>query len=391
MNGYNPGRMKLEPQQQAVLDKGGAEALALRTLIAYGEAFGAKRLVPVFSAHLAGSFGILAFSTYLKILVRLVAEGARVKVKTTLNPRPGYEQNLINRVAFRNQKRLEKNLDALGVTPNFSCVCYEEANVPGPGDRLGWAESSAVQYANSVLGARTNRNSLVIDLCSAVTGLTPEFGYLLDENRRGRLLVKLAIEQMDPSALGFVIGKKAVGRVPVLEHFEFSKVDLKNLGGSMASSGAVALFHVEGVTPEAPDLKSVFDGEPEETITITQKDLDGLRFEDPQEADMVVFGCPQMTFDEALELAPHFAGKRVKKPTWFCMVPAQREKFEATRKHEAVRAAGVEINCWCPLAALSVRLGRKTVLTNSGKLYYYLDGAEYGNRQDCLLACGVAP
>ena len=202
---------------------------------------------------------------------------------------------------------------------------------------------------------------------------------------------KLAIEQMDPSALGFVIGKKAVGRVPVLEHFEFSKVDLKNLGGSMASSGAVALFHVEGVTPEAPDLKSVFDGEPEETITITQKDLDGLRFEDPQEADMVVFGCPQMTFDEALELAPHFAGKRVKKPTWFCMVPAQREKFEATREHEAVRAAGVEINCWCPLAALSVRLGRKTVLTNSGKLYYYLDGAEYGNRQDCLLACGVAP
>ena len=383
--------MKLGPEQQAALNRGGAESLALKTLVAYGEAFGARRLVPVHSAHLAGSFGILAFSTYLKILDQLVAEGARVKVKTTLNPRPGYEQNLINRITFKNQKKLERNLEAIGVTPNFSCVCYEGANVPGPGDRLGWAESSAVQYANSVLGARTNRNSLVIDLCSAVTGLTPEFGYLLDENRRGRLLVKLAIDHMDPSALGFIIGKKAVGRVPVLEHHDFSKVDLKNLGGSMASSGAVALFHVEGVTPEAPDMQAVFDGEPGETITITQKDLDGLRFEDPHEADMVVFGCPQMTLDEALELAPHFAGRRVKKPTWFCMVPAAREKFKDTREHDAVRSAGVEINCWCPLAALSVRLGRKTVLTNSGKLYYYLAGTEYGNRQDCLRACGVMP
>jgi predicted aconitase len=381
--------MKLEPEQQSMLEKGGAEALTLKTLVAYGDAFGAKRLVPVHSAHLAGSFGILAFSTYLKILDQLVAEGARVKVKTTLNPRPGYEQNLINRITFKNQKRLEKNLEAVGVTPNFSCVCYEGANVPGPGDRLGWAESSAVQYANSVLGARTNRNSLVIDLCSAVTGLTPEFGYLLDENRRGRLLVKLAIDHMDPSALGFIIGKRAVGWVPVLEHHDFSKVDLKNLGGSMASSGAVALFHVEGVTPEAPDMQAVFDGEPEETITITQKDLDELRFERPLEANMVVFGCPQMTLDEALELAPHFEGKRVRRPTWFCMVPAAREKFEATPQHDAVRAAGVEINCWCPLAALSVRLGRKTVLTNSGKLYYYLAGAEYGNREDCLRASGV--
>jgi len=374
-----------------MLEKGGAEALALKTLVAYGEAFGAMRLVPVHSAHLAGSFGILAFSTYLKILDQLVAEGSRVKVKTTLNPRPGYEQNLINRITFKNQKRLEKNLSALGVTPNFSCVCYEGANVPGPGDRLGWAESSAVQYANSVLGARTNRNSLVIDLCSAVTGLTPEFGYLLDENRRGRLLVKLAVDRMDPSALGFIIGKRAVGRVPVLEHCDFSKVDLKNLGGSMASSGAVALFHVEGVTPEAPDMKTVFDGEPEETITITQKDLDDLRFDKPESADMVVFGCPQMTLDEALELAPHFEGRRVQKPTWFCMVPAAREKFKGSKEHDAVRAAGVEINCWCPLAALSVRLGRKTVLTNSGKLYYYLHGTEYGNRQDCLRACGVTP
>jgi predicted aconitase len=382
--------MKLEPEQQAALEKDGAEALALKTLVVYGEAFGARRLVPVHSAHLAGSFGILAFSTYLKILEQMVSEGVRVKVKTTLNPRPGYEQNLINRITFKNQKRLEKNLDAVGVTPNYSCVCYEGANVPGPGDRLGWAESSAVQYANSVLGARTNRNSLVIDLCSAVTGLTPEFGYLLDENRRGRLLVKLAVDRMDPSALGFIIGKKAVGRVPVLEHHDFSKVDLKNLGGSMASSGAVALFHVEGLTPEAPDMRTVFDGEPEETITITQKDLDDLRFDKPESADMVVFGCPQMTLDEALELAPHFEGRRVKKPTWFCMVPAARDKFAATQEHDAVRAAGVEINCWCPLAALSVRLGRKTVLTNSGKLYYYLTGTEYGNREDCLRACGVS-
>jgi predicted aconitase len=246
-----------------------------------------------------------------------------------------------------------------------------------------------VQYANSVIGARTNRNSIAIDVCSAVTGLTPEFGYLLDENRRGRMLVKLDIEKMDAPALGFILGQKVVDKVPVIEHYDFSNIELKNMGGSMAAAGGVALFHVEGLTPEAPDLKTVFDGEPETFITVTQQDLDDLRTNDPAGCDLVVFGCPQMTLEEARLLGERFAGKRVKKPTWFCLVPEAKERFEKTDLYSKVRTAGVEVHSHCPVAALTLRLGKKRVLTASAKCLYYLGGAEYGSVEDCLATSGV--
>jgi len=385
--------VKLDPEQEGILrgESGKAVALAMKTLISYGEVFGAKRLVPVKSCHLAGSFGIVMIKSYCLILERLVSEGARVKVLTTINPRPGARLNLMNRFAFLKQARLERLLEKLGATLNYSCVCYEDANVPSLGDCLGWAESSAVQYANSVLGARSNRNSALIDVCCAVTGYAPEFGYLLNENRRGQMLVKLKVKKMDASGLGFIIGQKAVGQVPVIEHFDFNRIELKNLGGSMAASGAVALFHVEGVTPEAPDLKSAFNGQPETTITITQDDLDSLRKKQPDIASSVVFGCPQMTFDETMELAKYFVGKRVKKPTWFCLVPDAKRRFEKTDLYQDVLRAGVMIYDFCPLGALTARLGNKHVLTPSGKLFYYLEGTDYGNMDDCLKACGINP
>lgn len=383
--------MKLTDEQQGLLagERGEAMALAMKTMVEYGKAFGAARLVPIRSAHLAGTFGAFPYKAYYHVLDRLIAGGARVAVPTTLNPQPGHALNPLNRVLFSKQKQIDRMAKALGVTPNYSCVCYEGANVPGPGDVVGWAESSAVQYANSVLGARTNRNSVLIDVCTAVTGCTPEFGYLLDENRRGRLLVKLAIDRMDASALGFIIGRKAVDRVPVIEHHDFSPIELKNMGGAMAAAGAVAMFHVEGLTPEAPDRKTAFDGEPEETLTVTQRDLDDLRAGDPEEADLVVFGCPQMTYEEAREALRFFAGRKAKKPVWFCLIPEARERFEREGLGAQAREAGVEIHDHCPLAALTVRWGRKYVLTTSGKLFYYLAGSHYGNPEDCLRVCGV--
>jgi predicted aconitase len=310
-------------------------------------------------------------------------------VPTTLNPRPGHSLNTINRILFSRQSKIDRMEQALGVTPNYSCVCYEGANVPQQGDVVGWAESSAVQFANSVLGARTNRNSVLIDVCTAVTGVTPEFGYLLDENRRGRILVRLEIGRMDASALGYIIGQRAVDRVPVIEHHPFSRIELKNMGGAMAAAGAVAMFHVEGLTPEAPDQKSVFDGEPEETITITQHDLDRLRATNAERANLVVFGCPQMTYEEAEELAGAFAGRRSRKPVWFCLIPEARERFVRSAAGREALEAGVEVYDHCPLAALTLRLGKRYVFTTSGKLYYYLSGSHYGNKEDCLRVCGV--
>ena len=194
---------------------------------------------------------------------------------------------------------------------------------------------------------------------------------------------------MDASALGFIIGREVVDRVPVIEHYDFSPVELKNMGGSMAASGGVALFHVEGLTPEAPDMKSAFDGEPEDTITVTQKDLDDLRSGKPDRADLVVFGCPQMTYEEAVGLGERFTGRRVKRPTWFCMIPEALERFKETELYDGVRSAGIEVYTHCPLAALTMRSERRQVITPSGKLFYYLHGTVYGSEDDCLRASGV--
>jgi cis-L-3-hydroxyproline dehydratase len=384
--------MNLDQEQKNILrgENGRVMAMAMETVVKYGDAFSAKRLVPIKSAHLAGTFGMGPFHAYIKILQQMVTEGLKVKVPTTVNPRPGYDLNFINRrVVFTNQQTLEELLAAIGVIPNYSCVCYEKENVPSFGDRLAWAESSAVQFANSVLGARTNRNSILIDVCCAVTGFAPEFGYLLDDHRRGQLLVKLDIKKMDASALGYILGRKVVDKVPVIEHYPFTRIELKNMGGSMAASGGVALFHVEGLTPEAPDLKTVFDGPPKHTITITQQDLDDVRTRGAQDVGTVIFGCPQMTCEEALAIAGKFAGRKVTIPTWFCLEPGEFALFKTHSLYGKVIDAGITVSQVCPLAAFSVRLSKKHVLTPSGKLLYYLKGADYGNEEDCLKACGV--
>lgn len=387
--------MELTAEQQAILDgKEGPELqLCMKTLHRYGQAFDAQRLVPIKSAHLTGSFAIATFKGYYELLDRLVKAGLKFSVPTTVNPRPGYDYSLQNKlVAFRKQQEHEERLAKLGVTPNYSCVCYMRSNVPEFGDILGWAESSAVVFANSVIGARTNRNSIMVDICMAILGLTPEFGLLFDEHRKGNLLVKLDIDEMDDDAVGFIIGQKVVDKVPVLTHYPFDKVQLKNLGATMAAAGGIGMFHVEGVTPECPSLDAVFDDEPQEVLTITQKDIDGLRLAKPkqEETGLVVFGCPQMTLEEVEQVAPHFVGKKVKRRTLFHIVPNDYEDLLQSPLHQQLLDAGVELFAHCPLAGLTVRFGKdKNVLTNSGKLHYYLQGGEYGNLDDMLRIAGV--
>ena len=244
-----------------------------------------------------------------------------------------------------------------------------------------------------MIGARTNRNSIMVDVCMAVTGLTPEFGLLEDAHRRGDVLVKLDVERMDDDAVGYLVGQRIVDKVPVLTHHPFDEVQLKNMGAAMAAAGGVGLFHVEGLTPECPSLDAAFADEPSETITITQKDLDALRLERPRQAvsGMVVFGCPQMTLDEVRDVGRHFVGKRVTKKTLFHIVPSDYERLRELPLHDQLVAAGVELHTHCPLAGLTVRLkpSEHQVLTSSGKLHYYLQGAEYGNLEDALAAAGV--
>lgn len=384
--------MKLSPEEQEILagKKGRALQLALQTLVRYGEAFGADRLVEIQSSHLAGSFGVFVYRAYYEILDVMVKEGLRVKVPTTLNPRPLGEIGLLNRLMISKQEFLEEHMDKLGVIPNYSCVCYDQENTPAPGTILAWAESSAVQFANSVLGARTNRNSVALDVCSAVTGKTPNFGYLLDQNRRGQVLVKVQAKKIDFPALGYLLGKKVVNRVPVIEHLDCTRDDLKNMGAAMAASGAVAMFHVEGLTPEALTMKDAFDHGPVETITITEQEMASLRSFEKSIPDAVVFGCPHLTRAEVEDLGSRFQGRKVKLATHFCVIPRVKEELKGAAVMRGLEEAGVTVTAECPLAAWTVRrFGRTKILTNSGKLYYYFGNAEYGATDDCLKVCGA--
>lgn len=388
-------KMELTDEQKALRDgaEGAIMGKAIETLIRYGEAFGARRLVPIKSAHLAGSFRIFMFHGYYKLLTDMVGAGLKVRVPTTLNPRPGVDQAPQNRLLFRGQQWHEEQLEALGVIPNYSCVCYEYENVPEFGDILGWAESSAIIYANSVIGARSNRNGIMVDICQAVTGLAPEFGFLLNENRKGEVRVHLDVEQMDANALGYILGKVCVERTPVIDRYPFNKTELKQLGAAMASSGGVTMFHVLGLTPEAQDEGNLFNDTPVETVTITQADLDKVRDSRAlqQSAKTIAFGCPQMTLEEALEVGSHFRGKRVTKPTYFHVMPRAYEEFSETDTFRDVIKAGVQVKQHCPLAGFSVRIGLRgtDVLTNSGKLKYYLAGTQYGSLEDVLRECGA--
>jgi predicted aconitase len=388
--------MELSSEQQSVLDGRDGPELAdcMKTLVRMGDAFSAPRLVPIVSAHLTGSFKIASFKGYYELLQRIVNAGLKVSVPTTLNPHPGYEYAPQNRVIFRGQKMHEQLLEALGVTPNYSCVCYQYHNIPQFGDILAWAESSAVIYANSVIGARTNRHALLADICQAILGLTPEFGFLLDENRGARVRVHLDVETMDAPALGFLLGQKCMDRTPLLDHYPFSQAELKNLGGAMAASGGVTMFHVLGLTPEAPDEETALRGQaPQETLTITQRDLDALRADHGVQKNtaMVAIGCPQMTLEEITQVAGHFVGKRVKKKTMLHVMPTALREFEQTDLFDAVLRSGAEIYEHCPLAGLSLRIGigKQQVLTPSGKLHYYLEGTQYGDLNDVLRVCGV--
>jgi len=393
---YKKTKIQLDDAQQDMLagKEGEVVAMCLKTMIDVGETMGATQMVPISFGHITGTFAMSSFHGYYELLDRLVDAGCKVKVPTTCNPHAGREFSFENRSFFRPQIHHEECLRKLGVIQNYSCVAYYDENTPPLGAIGGCGESSVVVYMNSMLGARTNIWGVLTDFYQSISGYTPLFGLLLDENRVGQVLFDVSgLKDPDPDALGLYIGFKAVDRLPVVTHYPFDKWQMKHLLSAANSSGAARLVHVEGVTPEAPDLKTALGGkEPQETFKVSQADLDAMRAaKDVQDkTDVVVFGCPQMTFHEALQLAPAFIGKEVKKRTLFSMVPLDLERFKAYDEYRELQLAGVEFVPACPLTYLTIRNdGLKNVLTDSAKLHYYLAGAQFGTTQDCLRIAGV--
>ncbi|MBQ8583366.1 MAG: DUF521 domain-containing protein [Clostridia bacterium] len=404
--------MKLTEREQAILDGKEGETMAkvMKTLVMYGDAFGAERLVPVTSEynHLVTSFGLKLIGPVYELMNKLIEAGALSTQKFSVDPRPvdpkvpaNFLQKLIfNKFMYTKQDFYEGQLTTLGLKDKdaFTCACYlnEVGNTPKRGDILSWAESSAVVYANSVLGARCNRNSGIIDIMGSVAGVVPEFGLLTDEGRRASFVIEIKTEKKpEAQLLGSAIGMKVMEAVPYIKGLdkwlgteldEATCTYLKDFGAATASNGAVGLYHIENLTPEAKDLGDslILDGA--EVYVIDDAELERVKasypviWKKPDARPKLCFmGCPHMTLEqlkswtEKLEAALAESGNaKVTIPTVFTSAPAVLRAFEETEYAKRLEKIGVITSYICPLMYMNNPLCAKMpVITSSNKLRTY--------------------
>ncbi|MBQ7338966.1 MAG: DUF521 domain-containing protein [Clostridia bacterium] len=410
--------MNLTQEQQAILDGAKGETLAkvMKTLIKYGEIFGAEEMVPVTGAHnhLVTSFGLKALGPVYELMEQLIASGDVSKQTFSVDPRPldknvpaNFLQNFIfNHFMYSRQDYYEEQLQKLGLMDKdaFSCTCYmdEMGNKPRRGDVLSWAESSAVVYANSVLGARCNRNSGIMDIMGSVVGYVPCFGLLTDEGRKATWRVEIkTTKKPEAQLLGSAIGMKVMEEVPYivgLDRWLGTELDdasctyLKDFGAATASNGAVGLYHIENLTPEAKDFGQSLLREDCKVYVIDDAELDRVYREypviwkDPTATPKLCFmGCPHMSLQQLkdwtdkVETALAAAGnKKVVIPTVFTAAPAVLKEFEKTDYAARLKATGVITSYICPLMYMNNPLsGKMPVITSSNKLRTYTTARYY--------------
>jgi predicted aconitase len=302
--------------------------------------------------------------------------------------------------------RQMKAYQSMGTIPIWTCAPYQTEHKPVFGEQIAWGESNAIVFANSVIGARTNRYPDLLDVCCAITGRAPAFGLHLTENRAGQLLVRLVDVpvqvQQDFSfypVLGHLLGKIAQDRNPVLANLDTLPAEdqLKALGAAAASSGAVALFHIVGVTPEAPTLEAAFQGRlPEETVGVSMDMLRQARRElttaEGDELDMVVLGSPHYSLEEFKQLIPLIKGKRVHPEVQF-LITTSRAVLSILEKGgglDYIKTFGGRVTVdTCILATPMLPANIRKLMTNSGKYAYYAPGlldkqVVFGGLEDCV-------
>ena len=410
--------MILTKEQQAILDgeKGETLAKVMKTLVMYGDAFEAEKLVPITSKynHLVTSFGLKVMSPVYDLMQQLLDAGVASDQKFSVDPRPldknvpaNFLQNLVfNKFMYTKQDFYEEQLHKLGLMDDdaFSCTCYmdEVGNKPQKGDVLSWAESSAVVYANSVLGARCNRNSGIIDIMGSIVGYVPYFGLLTDEGRKATWVVKVqTTKKPEAQLLGSAIGMKVMEDVPYVigldkwignELGEAACSYLKDFGAATASNGAVGLYHIDGLTPEAVELGQSLISEGAKEYIIDDAELARVQAEYPviwKDADatpkLCFVGCPHLSLQqlkdwtERIEAGLRESGKKkVLIPTVFTAAPKVLEAFEATEYAARLKATGVITSYICPLMYMNNPLCKKMpVITSSNKLRTYTSARYY--------------
>lgn len=321
--------MNLTPEERRILagENGAAARIAMAVLVDLGTVFGAERLIPVAQVHIDTTLYMV--DAGVDFAERMAAAGGRFCVPTSLNPSAvdllHPERMRVPADLLQNNRRLERAYLAMGAAPTWTCAPYQQGLIPRFGQQIAWAESNAIVFANSVIGARTNRYGDLMDICAAIVGKAPCFGLHLAAHRRAELVIDASALPRavlrDPAAyplLGYVTGELAGDRIPAIVGIpEDVPADvLKAFGAAAASSGAVGLFHMVGVTPEAGSIEMCTGGRGvEETHVVTQRDLAeaAARLTDPdlKRPDLIVVGCPHYSYAEMASLAGLLDGRRV--------------------------------------------------------------------------------
>ena len=410
--------MFLNEEQKAILngEKGETLSKVMQTVVRYGELFGAEKLIPVTSKynHLVTSFGLKALGPVYDLMTQLLNEGVLSQQQFTADPRPcdpnvpkNFLQDFIfNNFMYTKQDFYEDQLRKMGLMEKdaFSCTCYmdEVGNKPNKGDILSWSESSAVVYANSVLGARCNRNSGIIDLMGSIVGYVPYFGLVTDEGRKATWIIEIkTTKKPEAQLLGSAIGMKVMEDVPYIKGLDKwlgTELDdaactyLKDFGAATASNGAVGLYHVENLTPDAKELGESLISEGAKVYVIDDAELQKVYdnypviWKNPDAKPKLCFmGCPHMsleqlkTWTDRVERSLSEAGNmKVVIPTVFTAAPAVIREFEKTDYAARLKKTGVILSYICPLMYMNNPLcGKMPVITSSNKLRTYTTARYY--------------
>ena len=410
--------MELTKTQQEMLDGKQGEVMAkvAKTLVMYGEAFNAEKMVEVSSDynHLVTSFGMGVLDPVYELMNTLIDAGVMSKQKFTADPRPldpnvpaNFIQNLIfKKFMYNKQAFYEDQLQKLGLLDKdgFTCTCYmhEVGNTPKMGDVLSWSESSAVVYANSVLGARCNRNSGILDLMGSVAGFVPYFGLLTDEGRKAKWIIRInTTKKPEAQLLGSAIGMKVMEDVPYVigldkylgdELNDAACTYLKDFGAACASNGAVGLYHIDKLTPEAKKYGEELILKDAKEYVIDDAELERVYKSYPviwkkkdAKPKLCFIGCPHMSLEQLKTWTVNVnnklkenKNKQVSIPTVFTAAPGVIKEFDKTEYRSMLDESGVVLSYICPLMYMNnPACASMPVITSSNKLRTYTSAKFY--------------
>ncbi len=410
--------MELTKTQQEMLDGKQGEVMAkvAKTLVMYGEAFNAEKMVEVSSDynHLVTSFGLGVLDPVYELMNTLIDAGVMSKQKFTADPRPldpnvpaNFIQNLIfKKFMYNKQAFYEDQLQKLGLLDKdgFTCTCYmhEVGNTPKMGDVLSWSESSAVVYANSVLGARCNRNSGILDLMGSVAGFVPYFGLLTDEGRKAKWIIRInTTKKPEAQLLGSAIGMKVMEDVPYVigldkylgdELNDAACTYLKDFGAACASNGAVGLYHIDKLTPEAKKYGEELILKDAKEYVIDDAELERVYKSYPviwkkkdAKPKLCFIGCPHMSLEQLKTWTANVNNKlkenktkQVSIPTVFTAAPGVIKEFNKTEYRSMLDESGVVLSYICPLMYMNnPACASMPVITSSNKLRTYTSAKFY--------------